>query len=114
MIRRPPRSTLFPYTTLFRSESFRKQRDDIQNLYLEQEQSRGDILEGALDAVELLKDSDEGRTFFGFQKMLRSSEDVEKLRQLTQHSLALARHYAIDPPILQPLVAPLLANTHTT
>src|SRR3712207_7469844 len=23
MIRRPPRSTLFPYTTLFRSESFR-------------------------------------------------------------------------------------------
>src|SRR2546422_8531383 len=24
MIRRPPRSTLFPYTTLFRSEKFRK------------------------------------------------------------------------------------------
>src|SRR5688572_31819121 len=24
MIRRPPRSTLFPYTTLFRSESFEK------------------------------------------------------------------------------------------
>src|SRR3712207_8922477 len=24
MIRRPPRSTLFPYTTLFRSERFRK------------------------------------------------------------------------------------------
>src|SRR3712207_7402847 len=24
MIRRPPRSTLFPYTTLFRSEMFRK------------------------------------------------------------------------------------------
>src|SRR5260370_8686913 len=26
MIRRPPRSTLFPYTTLFRSELLRKQR----------------------------------------------------------------------------------------
>src|SRR5690242_21028353 len=26
MIRRPPRSTLFPYTTLFRSESGRRQR----------------------------------------------------------------------------------------
>src|SRR2546427_9490863 len=25
MIRRPPRSTLFPYTTLFRSESFHRQ-----------------------------------------------------------------------------------------
>src|SRR2546422_6267255 len=27
MIRRPPRSTLFPYTTLFRSESDAEQRD---------------------------------------------------------------------------------------
>src|SRR2546429_2616114 len=26
MIRRPPRSTLFPYTTLFRSEPFRRSR----------------------------------------------------------------------------------------
>src|SRR5258708_16137258 len=26
MIRRPPRSTLFPYTTLFRSEGFRRGR----------------------------------------------------------------------------------------
>src|SRR5256885_12646249 len=25
MIRRPPRSTLFPYTTLFRSENFRRE-----------------------------------------------------------------------------------------
>src|SRR3712207_7490475 len=28
MIRRPPRSTLFPYTTLFRSRRRRQQRDD--------------------------------------------------------------------------------------
>src|SRR2546429_2112974 len=27
MIRRPPRSTLFPYTTLFRSEAFRLRRE---------------------------------------------------------------------------------------
>lgn len=94
----------------FRSveESFRKQRDDIQNLYLEQEQSRGDILEGALDAVELLKDSDEGKSFFGFQRMLRSSEDVEKLRQLTQHSVSLARQYDIDAAILHGVVGRLL------
>src|SRR5258707_5365447 len=30
MIRRPPRSTLFPYTTLFRSISFN--RDDVREL----------------------------------------------------------------------------------
>src|SRR2546426_6688025 len=28
MIRRPPRSTLFPYTTLFRSDVVRPRRDD--------------------------------------------------------------------------------------
>src|SRR3712207_8558617 len=28
MIRRPPRSTLFPYTTLFRSGEHRRDRDD--------------------------------------------------------------------------------------
>src|SRR2546425_5198748 len=29
MIRRPPRSTLFPYTTLFRSRQWRLQRFDV-------------------------------------------------------------------------------------
>jgi Protein of unknown function (DUF3375) len=94
----------------FRSveDSFRRERDEIQNLYLEQEQSRGDILAGALDAVELLKDSDEGRSFFGFQRMLRSSEEVDKLRQLTQHSVALARTFNIDTGILPGLVGRIL------
>src|SRR3712207_6857192 len=32
MIRRPPRSTLFPYTTLFRSESFQKQVTAMSHL----------------------------------------------------------------------------------
>src|SRR3712207_8540879 len=30
MIRRPPRSTLFPYTTLFRSQAPRRQRQDAR------------------------------------------------------------------------------------
>src|SRR2546423_8451779 len=30
MIRRPPRSTLFPYTTLFRSEPLRNEHDVLQ------------------------------------------------------------------------------------
>src|SRR5258708_14706382 len=32
MIRRPPRSTLFPYTTLFRSQVARVQRDDRRDV----------------------------------------------------------------------------------
>src|SRR5438067_6553646 len=31
MIRRPPRSTLFPYTTLFRSEGVFRRQDDIRH-----------------------------------------------------------------------------------
>src|SRR2546430_10013335 len=30
MIRRPPRSTLFPYTTLFRSHQIHVKRDDVR------------------------------------------------------------------------------------
>src|SRR5258707_8375832 len=32
MIRRPPRSTLFPYTTLFRSGLMQRGRDDVERL----------------------------------------------------------------------------------
>src|SRR2546429_6642590 len=35
MIRRPPRSTLFPYTTLFRSVSVRQVADDVAMLVLD-------------------------------------------------------------------------------
>src|SRR3712207_7969199 len=31
MIRRPPRSTLFPYTTLFRSHHVHRQRGDVRD-----------------------------------------------------------------------------------
>jgi hypothetical protein len=94
----------------FRSveDSFRRQRDEIQSLYLGQERSRGDIIETALDAVELLKDSDEGRSFFGFQKMLRSSEDVDNLRLLIEHSQKLAHEYRIDTGLLTGLIGRLL------
>src|SRR5258708_9801451 len=37
MIRRPPRSTLFPYTTLFRSTVFAGKFDDADTLVIAQE-----------------------------------------------------------------------------
>src|SRR5256885_7436232 len=43
MIRRPPRSTLFPYTTLFRSQKFRscpgESEDELEPLTYSQEDS---------------------------------------------------------------------------
>src|SRR3712207_7464923 len=49
MIRRPPRSTLFPYTTLFRSEQ-REERPagDVQRDPVD----RDDVLEALRDSVE--------------------------------------------------------------
>ena len=35
MIRRPPRSTLFPYTTLFRSDVRDEQGREVRDLYFE-------------------------------------------------------------------------------
>src|SRR2546426_4670341 len=40
MIRRPPRSTLFPYTTLFRSLGHRRAAQDVAALQDERPQSR--------------------------------------------------------------------------
>src|SRR5256886_13460155 len=40
MIRRPPRSTLFPYTTLFRSKVERHQRDERSEDEIEAEDRR--------------------------------------------------------------------------
>src|SRR5687767_15453379 len=42
MIRRPPRSTLFPYTTLFRSPSLPRQGDDLPRADRRVLRDRGD------------------------------------------------------------------------
>src|SRR3712207_8927709 len=54
MIRRPPRSTLFPYTTLFRSEDLvelGEPVDDERDLGAEVALQRGDRVAGVLDRV---------------------------------------------------------------
>src|SRR2546430_5340451 len=43
MIRRPPRSTLFPYTTLFRSSTARSRNPRAQNFPRAQAQVRVDV-----------------------------------------------------------------------
>src|SRR3712207_7109387 len=50
MIRRPPRSTLFPYTTLFRSQE-RLGRDDARNGFVLDGFPRTIVQAGALDRM---------------------------------------------------------------
>src|SRR3712207_7044465 len=54
MIRRPPRSTLFPYTTLFRSQLLVGELVLAQDLQLE---TLGRFLEHPLRALALLEDA---------------------------------------------------------
>src|SRR3712207_9023708 len=41
MIRRPPRSTLFPYTTLFRSDQVRKRTDGLSVFLVDMREALG-------------------------------------------------------------------------
>src|SRR2546430_8328845 len=56
MIRRPPRSTLFPYTTLFRSQGFGSLRTPpgglAPGLVLEQNPGRGQLVADAIRSEE--------------------------------------------------------------
>src|SRR3989475_9133630 len=45
MIRRPPRSTLFPYTTLFRSQDLRLQREAHVRDFVEEQRAAPGLLE---------------------------------------------------------------------
>src|SRR5688572_31112116 len=50
MIRRPPRSTLFPYTTLFRSEVFRLCRGERGRVGIASEERGGDHVHALVGA----------------------------------------------------------------
>src|SRR3712207_7570110 len=51
MIRRPPRSTLFPYTTLFRSVD--EQPEHVREVVLALRVARGEAREGGLERLGL-------------------------------------------------------------
>src|SRR2546425_2183824 len=59
MIRRPPRSTLFPYTTLFRSDFFGGENEDRRE---EAHESAGDFVDGGLGRAASLAPGSEEHT----------------------------------------------------
>src|SRR3712207_8656071 len=85
MIRRPPRSTLFPYTTLFRSRHRRRRRGPIGGLEVEGGEAdrrfgRGDgyVARGVLLGVR--HQTDRGRAFGAEHPALRSEEHTSELQ----------------------------------
>src|SRR3712207_7523595 len=55
MIRRPPRSTLFPYTTLFRSIELRQRVERVLQLPAEWAEAVGQLEEDAIHLFRLLR-----------------------------------------------------------
>src|SRR2546425_3163084 len=75
MIRRPPRSTLFPYTTLFRSDT--DFDCDIDCLCNRGKQTHEDVPYGTLDML-ILRTLAKGQPMHGF----RSEEHTSELQSL--------------------------------
>lgn len=89
----------------FRSieEAFRNQARDIQNLYLEQQLSKGDLVAHVLDADEALRNRDQGRSYFGFRESITSVENREELLALSTRAANLAKEHGLDAHIFQQL-----------
>src|SRR5258706_11558130 len=87
MIRRPPRSTLFPYTTLFRSavpESFQLGEDfRLGHSHFLRRELLDERAEGRGDFAELLPVLFDGRRPAKSTGMMRSEEHTSELQSLT-------------------------------
>ena len=80
MIRRPPRSTLFPYTTLFRSVSQEDHDDDVDTLEKDVEELEEEIVEEEPEltneeylALVLQKAKDAARSLSGMIAMKKNA-----------------------------------------
>lgn len=65
-------------------ETFREIAAQVQRRQSEQRDSRGGILQFALDAEDILKREDQGVSFFEFVRLILSPSQTEKLEQIIQ------------------------------
>src|SRR2546425_3576681 len=76
MIRRPPRSTLFPYTTLFRSNAKLAEEDYFF------EEGTGFVFASGFEEAGALGFISEGETCTFFEEIIRSEEHTSELQSL--------------------------------
>src|SRR5258705_1840624 len=117
MIRRPPRSTLFPYTTLFRSTRPRSQGATLTAWELSQQKISHQIIadnaagllfsRGEIDLVIVGSDRTLGRT-----GEVRSEEHTSELQSLRHLVCRLLLETKKRSPLLWPL-GPVLALTRS-
>src|SRR5256885_7817531 len=93
MIRRPPRSTLFPYTTLFRSRFFRREPMKIAALQMVSEPDVRANLDQALALLRQARDRSEEHT-----SELQSPCNLV-CRLLLEKKKPLEIHYTLRPSL---------------
>src|SRR3712207_7456277 len=85
MIRRPPRSTLFPYTTLFRSEQLRLV-EVRRHERGQRDQLRGDRLHGAALEEQVARGGDHHRVEHVMRKAVLADADRKSTRLNSSHA----------------------------
>src|SRR5690625_6221419 len=82
MLRRPPRSTLFPYTTLFRSEAISAVKEEIVAAYDEDNEDEIKQVKSILESMV----KDEVRRLITTEKIRPDGRKIDEIRSLSSRS----------------------------
>ena len=96
----------------FRSieDRFKEQATDLHEIYLERGRSKGDIVAHALDADEALKNSEQGKSYYGFRELIRSLESRELLSNALDDVAKLAVNSGLEDQVFITLMERLLVQ----
>lgn len=85
-------------------DNFKEQAREIHELYLGRNVSKGDLIAHALNADETLRNRDQGRSYYGFRRLIRSVKSREELRELVERVEELARGRGLDGRVFEGLL----------
>lgn len=89
-------------------DRFKEQAGEIHEIYLDRGRSKGDIVAHALDADEALRNSEQGKSYYGFRGLIRSLESREELGRLVADVARLASEAGTDEDVFLSLMDRLL------
>jgi len=89
-------------------DRFKEQAGEIHEIYLDRSRSKGDIVAHALNADETLRNSEQGKSYYGFRALIRSMESREELNQLVADVARLASEAGTDERVFLSLMDRLL------
>ncbi|MDR2980679.1 MAG: DUF3375 domain-containing protein [Puniceicoccales bacterium] len=89
-------------------DHFREQAHEIAEIYMDRTRSKGDVVEHALDSNERLRNSEQGKSYYGFRALLSSMAQREQLAQFLVDAAQLAANAGTDEHVFRSLLERLL------